>query len=75
MMRIGATIADSVPFKVANDTSKIDVLDRVPGTVGDVSGNHHAAGGAGEIGLGAAHSLSTSRRYDSYDVWRVSRLE
>ncbi|KAF8801745.1 hypothetical protein BYT27DRAFT_7261657 [Phlegmacium glaucopus] len=63
MMRIGAAIAESIPFRVADTTDRIKVLDEMPGWVGDVT---EGKGKVGELGIGASTPLRGRRKYASY---------
>ena len=63
MMRIGATIADEVPLKVVSHTTKVEVLDRTPGFIGDATEDPVDVGG---IGLGCSGPLNGRKAYHSY---------
>ncbi|KAF8812041.1 hypothetical protein BYT27DRAFT_6431049 [Phlegmacium glaucopus] len=63
MVRIGAAIAESIPFRVANTTDQIKVLDETPGWVGDAT---EGRGKVGELGIGASTPLRGRRKYACY---------
>ncbi|KAF8813277.1 hypothetical protein BYT27DRAFT_7181160 [Phlegmacium glaucopus] len=63
MMRIGAAIAESIPFRVANTTDRIKILDETPGWVGDTT---EGKGKVGELGIGAPTPLRRRRKYACY---------
>ncbi|KAF8809808.1 hypothetical protein BYT27DRAFT_7187068 [Phlegmacium glaucopus] len=63
MMRIGAAIAESIPFRVADTTDRIKVLDEIPGWVGDAT---EGKGKVGELGIGARVPLKGRRKYTCY---------
>ncbi|KAF8812036.1 hypothetical protein BYT27DRAFT_7088253 [Phlegmacium glaucopus] len=63
MVRIGAAIAESIPFRVANMTDQIKVLDETPGWVGDAT---EGKGKVGELGIGASTPLRGRRKYACY---------
>ncbi|KAF8815774.1 hypothetical protein BYT27DRAFT_7192152 [Phlegmacium glaucopus] len=63
MMRIGAAIAESIPFRVANTTDRIKILDETPGWVGDAT---EGKGKVGELGIGAPTPLRGRRNYACY---------
>ena len=64
MMRIGAAMADEVPLRVSGNESKLEVLDRTPGFIGDGAGGQD---GVGEIGLGLPGRLVRRKLYSSYE--------
>ncbi|KAJ5906002.1 uncharacterized protein N7473_002918 [Penicillium subrubescens] len=66
MTRMGAAIAENVPFLVGRENDKIDVLDKIPGCVGDQSDEKDMLG---KLGLGAPRPLDWQkhRRFESYD--------
>jgi len=64
MMRIGAALAESIPFRVVADTTdRIKVLDETPGWVGDAT---EGEGKVGELGMGAPTPLRERRQYACY---------
>lgn len=65
MMRIGAAIAESVPFRVAHDADRIAVFDDTPGWVGDSSVDDEALG---TVALGGAGLLHARRRYEAFAI-------
>lgn len=63
MMRIGATIANTVPLKIASATTKVEILDSTPGFIGDATDGPADVGG---IGLGCLGPLNRRKSYPSY---------
>lgn len=64
MLRLGAAIGqDQVPLMVGEKTDKIDVLDKIPGQVGDVAEPQEEIG---RLGLGAPAMVDMKRRYECY---------
>ena len=64
MMRIGAAAKDErVALKVGFKTQNIDILDDLPGSMGDSTGGE---GEVGVLGLGAPTPLNGVRLYESY---------
>ncbi|KAJ5355679.1 hypothetical protein N7517_010288 [Penicillium concentricum] len=65
MMRIGAAVADKMPLLLGRETDKVDVLDQLPGYVGDQSEESDVIG---KLGLGAQTPLAARRnkRFESY---------
>jgi hypothetical protein len=64
MMSIGGTIADSIPLKIAQNRDTIEVLDKLPGWIGDETNDSESAG---RIGLGAPKRIDEDRRYVCYE--------
>ena len=62
MMRIGAAIGDRVPLRLGRRVENIDVLDDIPGWVGD----SEPGAEIGELGVGARSGLRKNRRYQCY---------
>ncbi|KAL9622815.1 MAG: hypothetical protein Q9160_002934 [Pyrenula sp. 1 TL-2023] len=67
MMRVGAAVAENVPLKVGRSTDQIQVLDGLPGWMGDAG---EAEDGQepkiGELALGGRKRLRGGRRYGCY---------
>lgn len=62
MMRIGSAVSQDIPLLAARDASTVQVLDRIPGTMGDATPEDNQRG---TLSLGGA-SLKGKRRYYSY---------
>lgn len=62
MMRIGATITDKFPLLLSWNKDRINVLDKIPGWIGDQLPEENI----GMLGLGAPHGLRRDRKYASY---------
>lgn len=63
MMRLGAAMADQLPLRVAKKSERIEILDRVPGGIGDATGGE---GTVGDLGIGAKTPLRRRRKYHCY---------
>lgn len=81
MMRIGASIADRLPLKLADQVDKVKILDELPGWIGDTIGADDVAENGtkdgkdeenrkrsqvGELGLGGWFPLKRDRKYQCY---------
>ena len=64
MMRIGGTIADSIPLKITQNRDPIEVLDKLPGWIGDEADDGESAG---RVGLDAPRKIDEYRRYICYE--------
>lgn len=74
MMRIGSAVAEHVPLLAGRDVNKLDVLDVIPGRIGDGAGDDEDGAGDGdgdaEIGrltLGGRAPLGFDRPYRCYE--------
>ena len=70
MMRIGSAVAEHVPLLAGRDVHKLDVLDVIPGRIGDGAGDDEDGDDDGEIGrleLGGRAPLRFDRPYRSYE--------
>lgn len=72
MMRIGATMADKLPLRVASHAGDVRVLDEMPGWIGDATGGE---GSVGELAVGAESPLRKDRMYRYYQVDRDKKRE
>ena len=63
MMRIGAAAHEHIDFDVGFETKAISALDKLPGEIGDATGDE---GNVGVLGLGASSPLRARRRYKCY---------
>lgn len=69
MMRLGASLADDIPFLMARDAEKIRVLDDLPGWIGDDikrEPGKKEKGVVGKLVLGGETHLTGRRRYAAY---------
>ncbi|PLB33354.1 uncharacterized protein BDW47DRAFT_114076 [Aspergillus candidus] len=66
MMRIGAVVAEKVPFLVGRETDKTEALDEIPGWVGDTAESSERVG---RLGLGGPRALDDrkNRRFECYE--------
>lgn len=65
MLRIGASIAPDIQFRVIDKPGRISALDELPGWVGDGTDGE---GRLGELALGARRRLNGTRRFPLYVV-------
>jgi hypothetical protein len=65
MLRIGASISGDVQFRAAEQTRKIEALDRLPGWIGDATDGE---GERGQLALGARGRLNWKRKFLAYDL-------
>lgn len=63
MLRLGAAIGERMPLLVGRRTNRIDVLDKLPGWVGDEADIESPIG---KLCLGAKRAVTSERRYESY---------
>lgn len=71
LMRLGASIPEKVPFRMAGNHDEIPILDTTPGWVGDRTGDDIY----GHVALGGPTKLFANRYYDSYDRPSVVRRQ
>ncbi|KAI9373941.1 hypothetical protein BJX61DRAFT_551929 [Aspergillus egyptiacus] len=62
LLRIGAAVAERLPLRVAHETEKVDVLDAIPGSMGDRAEGQVV----GVLGLGAPVRLRAKRKFSAY---------
>lgn len=63
MMQIGATVADKIQFRVADEDARyVKCLDRIPGAIGDATRDETDVGQLG-LGLGAGAVLRARGKY------------
>jgi hypothetical protein len=63
MMRIGSSLGEQTPLKVAATADTVSVLDETPGWLGDL--DEH--GERGRVGLGGSGPVRRWREYECYD--------
>lgn len=63
MMRIGAAANERIPLDVGFEKKTIQVLDEMPGIIGDATGGE---GEIGVLGMGASTPLNDFRYYKCY---------
>lgn len=63
MLRIGAAIADELPFRYARNSRLVQVLDHTPGYIGEAEDGH---ADVGKLALGSSRALSM-RALESYE--------
>lgn len=62
MMRLGASIHEKVPLRLAGNYENIPVLDETPGWIGDSTGHEKF----GHIALGGPAELKAKKHFDCY---------
>lgn len=65
LLRLGASLANDIPLKIAHNVGDIAALDKLPGWIGDAT---EGEGAIGELAVGGKGSLTARREYAAYSL-------
>lgn len=67
LLRLGSSISEHITLKISSDDDAIDILDQLPGWVGDDTSSDEI----GRIALGGTGRLQAKMNYEAYDTSTV----